>query len=657
MQIWSAEIKDLETLYVSIKGRLTELEKELEQLIKTEDANVALLYSRRCLEIIVTDLCEGELNRPRKTEPLKGIIDKLNREENVPSNIIASMQSLNSLSTFGTHPKDFDPQQVRPVLINLATIIKWYLKYKETQPLARTKKEQEKKEKEQEKKEAGYSEDFSKDTFKQEELRKHKVILGKKKKIPFLISGLALAIIIIVGAVLIFKNTGSKKAATELANLEKSIAVLPFENLSKDDEQLWFSEGITDIIISQLSKISGLRVLSRTSTLKYGEEQKSIGEIGKELGVNFIIEGTVQRQENKMRISVQLIRVLNEGHLWSDVYDREWKDIFDVQSEIAQKIAEELKTVLTPEEKESKRTKEGLEKSVEYFEQAINADPNYALAYAGLADAYFIQAWWGWIPLNEGFAHAKDLAYHALQLDKNLSEAHTVLGALLNYGDWNWEESRRELEFAVKLNPNFVTAHHYFSELLDILREYDEAREQINLALEIDPFLPVLHGLSAMYYYNEGKLNKALEECNLLMELDPNYGEGAIHWQKFRIYIKQHEELKAVEELQKALEMDSVNYEFATRVNEVYNKSGLNGLLKWSIELLLQSPDVTPESIAKYYAILDQKEEALHWLEIAVAKRDPGAPRINVNPDYDRLRSEPEFQALIKKMGLSEYSK
>jgi TolB-like protein len=680
MQIWSAEIKELELLHTSIKDRFPELEKELGQLIKTEDANVALLYSRRCLEIIVTDLCEGELNRPRKTEPLKGIIDKLNREENVPSNIIASMQSLNSLSTFGAHPKDFDPQQVRPVLINLTTIIKWYLKYKETKTLIKTKIDLGKKEKEKVKKEAEYTEDFAKDTFKHEESRKQKLIPGKKKKITFLISGLALAIFIIVGAILIFQNIGSKKAGTDLTNLEKSIAVLPFENLSTDNEQSWFSEGITDIIISQLSKISVLRVLSRTSTLKYGEEQKSIGEIGKELGVNFIIEGTVQRQENKMRISVQLIRVLNEGHLWSDVYDRDWKDIFNVQSEIAQRIAEELKTVLTPEERESinkaqtknpeaynlylqgrffwnKRTKEGLEKSVEYFEQAINADPNYALAYAGLADAYFIQAWWGWIPLNEGFAHAKDLAYHALQLDKNLSEAHTVLGALLNYDDWNWEESRRELELAVKLNPNFVTAHHYYSELLDILREYDEARKQINLALELDPYLPVLHGLSAMYYYNDRKLNNSLEECDLLMGLDPDYGQGAIHWQKFHIYMKQHEELKAVEELQKTLEMDSVNYEFAARVYDIYNKSGLNGLLKWLIELLLQSPDANPVSIANYYAILDQKEEALHWLEIAVAQKSPGVPRINVNPDYDRLRSEPEFQALIKKMGLSEYSK
>jgi TolB-like protein len=673
MQIWSAEIKELELLFTSIKGWFPDLEKEVEQLIRTEDANVALLYSRRCLEVIITDLCECELKRPRKTEPLKGIIDKLNREENVPENIIASMQSLNSLSTFGAHPKDFDPQQVRPVLINLTTIIKWYLKYKEAQSLVKSKKEKEKKEPE-------YPDDSSKDTLKQEELRKQTVTSSKKRKILFLILSLVLATVIIAGTFTIFNNPGSKKAVTDQSRLEKSLAVLPFENLSTDDKQIWFSEGMTDIIISQLSKISGLRVLSRTSTLKYGKEQKNIGEIGKELGVNFIIEGTVQRQENKMRISVQLIRVFNEGHLWSDIYDREWKDIFDVQSEIAQSIAEELKTILTPREKEliekkqtenpeaynlylqgrffwGKRTKEGLEKSVEYFEQAIIADPNYALAYAGLSDAYFIQAYWGWIPRQKGFTNAKDLAYHALQLDRDLAEAHTVLGALLNYNDWNWEESRKELELAVNLNPNFVTAHHYYSELLDILGEEDAARKQINLAIELDPFLPVLHSLSASYYSSEGKLNDALEEYNLLQGLDPGYAHGYYHWNKFYIYLRQHEEGNAIEELQKVLKMDTVRAEQSGLVNEIYNKSGINGILNWLIKLELQKPNVSSQTVAGFYAILDQKEKALDWLEKAVENKELNIPRINVIPEYDRLHSEPRYQALIRKMGLSEYSR
>ncbi len=660
MPVWSPEIKDLESLFASLKGQIPDLEKDLLHLIKTEDENVALLYSRRCLEVILTDLCENELKRPRGTEPLKGIIDKIRKEKVIPANIITSMDHLNSLSAFGTHPKDFDPEQVKPVLNNLAVIIKWYLRYKEPQITLKAK-----------------DKEFTPEIEKPSAIKKS---LQRSRKKIILFSGLLITGAVVIALLFLFNIIGEKKYSGDLADLEKSLAVLPFENLSKDDDQFWFSEGMTDIIISQLSKISGLRVLSRTSTLKYSEEQKSIGEIGKELGVNFIIEGTVQRQENKMRISVQLIRVLNEGHLWSDIYDRDWKDIFDVQSEIAQSIAEELKTILTPREKEliekkqtenpeaynlylqgrffwGKRTKEGLEKSVEYFEKAINADPNYALAYAGLADAYFIQAFWRWIPLEKGFAHAKDLAYHALQLDRDLAEAHTVLGALLNYNDWNWEESRKELELAVELNPKFLTAHHYYSELLDILGEHDAARKQINLALKLDPYLPVLHAMSASYYYHEGKLYNALEEYNLLQGLDPGYAKGIYYWYKFYIYLEQEKELKGIEELQKALEMDTMRSEQAPLVKEIYNRSGINGILNWLIELQMQNPDVSPKSIARIYAIMDQKEEALYWLEKAVDTRELDVPRINVMPEYDKLRSEPGFQALIRKMGLSEYSR
>ncbi len=657
MQIWSTEIKELESLYTSIKGEFPKLEKELEQLVKFDDANVILIYSRRCLEVIISDLCINELKRPRKTEPLKGIIDKLGHEEKVPSHIIASMEGLNSLSTFGAHPKDFDPEQVRPILLNLATIIKWYVKYKDTQTISKATPE-----------EAKY--ESKEPVYTREGIHK------PKKKLIFLLSGL-LVVMAIVVALFVFNIIGGGKQTKEL---EKSIAVLPFVNLSSDEEQIWFSDGITDIIISQLSKISGLRVLGRTSTLRYSEEQKSIGEIGKELGVNFIIEGTVQRQENKMRISVQLIRVLNEGHLWSDIYDREWIDIFDVQSEIAQRIAEELKTVLTPEEKEQvekkqtenpeaynlylqgrffwgKRTKEGLKKSIEFFNKAIVSDPGYALAYAGLADAYYIQAWWRYIHPDEGFARAKETALKALELDKNLAEAHTVLGSLYTYNEWKWEEAKKELELAIELDPNFVTAHHYYSELLIILEKLDEAREQINIALQIDPYLPVLHVVSARCYNQEGMPLKSLDEYEIALELDPEYGNGVLHWSKSIIYIRQQEENKAVEEMHKALQMDTTMVIKATLVKEVFNKSGMKGLLTWIIDLEIQKENPNYILLSKFYTFLDKKEEAIKSLENAMDTNYPNLLWNITCPDYENLHSEPGFQALIRKMGLSEYAK
>jgi TolB-like protein len=665
MPIWSTEIKELEKLYESLKGRLPELESEMEQLIKTEDANVVMLYSRRCLEVIITDLCECELKRPRKTEPLKGIIDKLSHEEKIPSHIVASMQSLNSLSTFGTHPKEFDPEQVKPVLNNLTTVIKWYLKYKDTRIIS---KQEPKKIREDIKDELKVPDDITESTKKQ------------KKRMILLAFGFILVAAVVIAILFVFNNIGKKEQSEDLTNLEKSIAVLPFENLSSDEEQAWFSDGITDVIISQLSKISGLRVLSRTSTLKYKEksERKSIPDIGKELGANFIIEGTVQRQENKMRISVQLIRALNEGHIWSDIYDREWKDIFDVQSDIAQRIAGELKTALTPEVKEkieksqtdnpeaynlylqgryfwSKRTEEGLKKSVEYFEKALAADPDYALAYAGLADAYFIQAWWKWIPWVEGNARAKEFALRALDIDKNLAEAHTVLGALLNWNEWDFEEARKELLLAIELNPNYAIAHQYYSELLDILRQNDETRLQINYAMKLDPFYPIFHALSSLYYYNEGKLKESLDEYFVTVELDPHLAID--NWIPFYIYMKQGEDIKAVEALQKIILLDTLTAKYADNLKGVYNKSGINGLLNFLIDMQSESSTPSHYLLAQWYALLGKKKEALDYLEKTLEEYEPHSLRINSNTNFDNLRSEPRFVALIKKMGLSDYTK
>jgi TolB-like protein len=659
MPIWSTEIKEIEWLYDSIRGQSPELEKELERLIRTDDENIVLVYSRRCLEVIITDLCERELKRPRKTEPLQGIIDKLHREQKIPSHIFASMQSLNSQSTFGSHPKEFDPRQVKPVLNNLATVIEWYLKYKDPKSISKPGEE------EAQDKTVG-PDDSSEHNQK------------PKKRLVLILSGLALVIIIVVAALFVFNIMGEKERTEDLTKLEKSIAVLPFENLSSDEEQAWFSDGITDIIISQLSKISDLRVLGRTSTLKYKdlEDKKSITEIGEDLGVNFIIEGTVQRQENKMRISVQLIRTLNEGHIWSDIYDREWKDIFDIQSDIAEKIAGELKTALTPEVKEQieksqtnnpeaynlylqgrfhwyKRTEEGLIKSIEYFEKALAADPDYALAYAGLADAYFIQAWWKWIPWVEGNARAKEYAIQALHIDKNLAEAHTVLGAILYWKDWNFEEARKELLLAIELNPNYATAHQYYSELLDILRLNDGARLHINIALELDPFFFMYHSLSSFYYYNEGKLKESLEESYVVQELNPYHPSD--YWRPFYVYIRQGEGLKAVEALQKTMLLDTSTAKYANEIKEIYNQSGINGLLNFLIELQLTNSTPSYYTLAAFYALLDKKEKALGCLEKALEENDPQILRIYSNPNFDNLHSEPGFVALIKKMGFSEY--
>jgi TolB-like protein len=266
MAIWTTEIKELEKLYESLKSQLHDLERELERLIKADDENMILLYSRRCLEVIITDLCECELKRPRKTEPLKGIIDKLNKEEKVPSYIITSMHGLNELSTYGAHPKDFDPEQIKPVLNNLDVIIKWYLKYKGLQIAGRPRSEEENYEAKQ--------------------------------------------------------HIASKP--------EKSIAVLPFVDMSPEKDQDYFCDGMAEEIINTLAHIENIKVIARTSAFAFKGKQADIREIGQILNVETLPEGSVRKAGNRLRVTAQLIRVADDSHIWSERYDREMKDVFAI---------------------------------------------------------------------------------------------------------------------------------------------------------------------------------------------------------------------------------------------------------------------------------------------------------------------------------------
>jgi len=661
MAIWSAEIKELEKLYESFKGQLPDLEKELGKLIKADDENMILLYSRRCLEVITTDLCEWELKRDRGSEPLIGIIDKLHKDKKISAHIIASMHGLNELSTFGTHPKDFDPEQIKPVLNNLDIIIKWYLKYKETGSDIKVKPTEE-----------------IKHEIKNIRDEKKDVTISRKSLAGIL--GGSIGIIASIFAVLYFSNIiGGGKQTTQI---DKSIAVLPFRNLSYDTTQLYFSVGIVEAILDHLFKVGELKVISSTSTKRYRDTELSIKEIARELGVASILEGSVQKIGNNVRITAQLIEAKTDVHLWSETYDRDLSDIFSIQTEVAENVAKELKATLSSEEKEqikknqtenpeaynlylqgryfwNKRTEAGLKKSIEYFKESVLKDPDYAIAYAGLADAYFVLSWWGYYPRKEGYPKAKELLLHALELDKNLAEAHATLGSLVGWSEWKWEEARKELLRAIELNPNYAIAHSYYSELLDVIRENNEARKQINLAMEIDPFFPMLHMLSASYYYHEGKYKESANECLKVLELDPDYVSA--DWYQFYIYIKLGEDLKAVEVLQKIMLNDSFAAKNAGMIKTIYNTSGIIGIFNWLIEVQHEKASSvfglreTSFDFARWYAMLHKNEEALNWLEKALENNPPGICVINNNPDFDNMRLEPRFQAIIKKMGLSEY--
>ena len=459
--------------------------------------------------------------------------------------------------------------------------------------------------------------------------------------------------------------------------VEKSVAVLPFTNLSNDTTQVYFSDGIVEAILNHLFKVGDLKVISSTSTKRYRNTELSIKEIGRELGVASILEGSVQKTGNNVRITAQLIDAKTDVHLWSEIYDRNISDIFTIQSEVAQNVANELKATLTSEEKKhikknetenpeaynlylqgrfyiEKRTSQGYEKGIEYFEKAVAADPDYALAYAGLADAYFLLAWYQEMPQAEAYARSKEYVNKALRINKNLAEAHTVLGGILTWNEWKWEEARKELQLAVELNPNFVTAHSYYAELLDILRENSEARKQINLALEIDPFFPMMRALSSLFYYHEGKFRESLIEDLKVLELTSD-DRTVLSMRYFYNYIGMGEDLKAVEALEKILlgSGDTLLVKNAPFVKDIYNKSGIDGIWNWLLELDLKQKTPYPSTLAIRYARVGKKEEALYWLE-KYFENQP-TPRINNDPNFEVFRSEPIFQAMLVKMGLSEY--
>jgi TolB-like protein len=465
MAIWSAEIKELERLYESFKGQLPDLEEELEQLIRTEDANVVMLYSRRCLEVIITDLCECELKRPRQTEPLKGIIDKLHKEGKVPPNIISSMHGLNELSTYGTHPKDFDPEQVKPVLNNLDIILKWYLKYKETGTEIKTKPVKE-----------------IKQDVKSTAVAKKGIVIPKKRLIG-LISGLMLLAVIVVAVLFLFNIIGIGRQTKEL---EKSIAVLPFKSLSNDPEKQYLADGMMDAILLHLSKIRDLRVMSRTSVEQYRNPTKTTTAIGRELGVEYLLEGSFQKFGDNVRLIVQLIKTGKEGHVWANDYDRNWNNVFSVQSEVAQAIAKELNAAITPEEKQliekiptanltaydfyqrgrDEYKRGALQKAEALYKRALEYDPTFAQAYIGLAAVYWDKHYLKEYSSKNFMDSVLIFTKVALSYNDQLDEAYIIRG---NYYHEKGppEQAIKEYNKALKINPNSWRAYSAKADLSD----------------------------------------------------------------------------------------------------------------------------------------------------------------------------------------------
>jgi TolB-like protein/Flp pilus assembly protein TadD len=451
------------------------------------------------------------------------------------------------------------------------------------------------------------------------------------------------------------------------------LAVLPFENLSGDPDQDYLSDGLTDEIITELGRLRSPRlgVIARTSVMRYRHTDKSIDSIGAELGVDYILEGSLRTSTSRVRITAQLIRVKDQIHIWADSYDRELRDVLSVQNEVAHRVAEKIPLHLTsaeqarlevarttdPEAYEaylrgryfwSKRTVDGLRRGIDYFERAIARDPRYALAYVGVADSYALLAQYGWIPAKEGFPLATAAATKALEIEGDLGEAHASQGYVKCHYDWDRPGAEREFKRAVELNPGYATAHQWYAEYLTATGRHDAALDQILQAREIDPLsLVVQMNVGRLLYYAR-QYDRAVAELGKAVELDPDFA-----WAHVFLALTLGQKgmyTEATVEARKAMPHART---ILVRLDALtgHRAEALKGL-----EELENAPEKNynePYFFAAIYAGLGDKEQALNKLEQAYRDRVPLLMFIGVDPWFDVLRPDPRFQDLVRRVGLS----
>ncbi len=495
---------------------------------------------------------------------------------------------------------------------------------------------------------------------------------------PLVVGGGVLAAVLVLVALLFVLNVGNLRdrwlGEVNLSPI-RSLAVLPFHNLMGDSEQDFFVEGLHESLITELSKIGTLRVISRTSAMYYRETDKSMPEIARELDVDALVEGSVLRVGNRVRITAQLIRGSNDEHLWAEDYDRDLRDILNLLSEVAGSIAGEIDIVLTPGQQERLTVERTIDPEVyevflrglhflhkfteqdmliarDYFQQAIDADPNFALAHAGLSGSLIVSSIVSDVPAREVLPLARQAAMRAMELDPGLSGAHTVLGFVEMYSDWDWDAGEREFRRALELNPNDGDALHGLSNILIIHGRFDEAVELVTRARQFDPYsylrnLPVWANLTIARRYQE-----AITEVERWRTFSGNARQG--WWWLFNIYYDQGRHEEAMVELRHS--STGLDPEAGPVMEKAYAESGIQGSLlvcAKRLAALSRKEHVDPISIAQYFAMVGDTEQTFVWLEKAYQERAP-AIHLLAQPALDPYRSDPRFRDLMGRFGIPE---
>ncbi len=496
-----------------------------------------------------------------------------------------------------------------------------------------------------------------------------------------LVVAVALAAFAVVGAFVFYYGRAGNSGGVEPEH-STSLVVLPLDNLSGDKDQEYFADGMTDELIANLAKIRSLRVISRSTAMAYKGTRKPLSEIARELKVDAVVEGTVLRVGNRVRITAELVQVATDRHLWADTYESQIGDVLALQNRVSSAIVHEIRINLTPEDRErlaktpavapeayenylkgryywNKRTDENLTKAIGYFEEASRQDPHYALAYAGLSDCYAIisATIFGTMPSSVAAPKAKAAAQHALEIDPTLAEAETSLATVKFNYDWDWAGASAGFERAIHLNPSYATAYQRYSLYLIAMGRTQESFDQINKARELDPLSISINFSLGWRLYMARQYDRALEQLRNTLEMDPSY--ELPHLVAGQAYEQKGQFDVAIAELHKAVDLSHGTPMMISALAHAYARSGNKvEAEKLLAQLTAESKGsyVSPYYFAIVYAGLGDNETAINWLEKAFSDRSNGLVFLRAEPELDGLRSHPRFIALQKKLGFPELS-
>lgn len=483
----------------------------------------------------------------------------------------------------------------------------------------------------------------------------------------------ACALIAVAGTILVRARDGRPKA--NLSGPIRSLVVLPLANLSGDREQDYFVDGMTDALRQHLEAIRSLRVVSRTSSVRYRGTGKPLRDVARELNVDAVIDGSVLPSGDRVRINVELIQAGADQHLWGNSYEGEVRDVFVLQAEVAQRIADEIRVTLTPLDRArltgvhtpeseaylayskgrfywNRRTAADLKKAIGFFQQAVSKDPGYALAYDGLADSWVPLGWYGYMSPTDTFPHAKAAVTKALSLDDSLAEAHTTLAFVNLYYDRDWEGAEREFRRGIELNPNYANGHHWYAEFLSLVGRHQEAIAESQRARELDPISNIINAWVSSRYFFARQYDKAIEEGRNAVEMDPNFAPA--HLVLGQAFEQKGLLKEAIAEFERAAGLAAGSLYTGSLAHALGVAGRRADALKvqQDLEEIAGSTFVSSYDLALAHIGLGDKAEAFQLLSRAVWERSPRVAFLAVDPRLDGLRGDPRFRKLLESVGL-----